>query len=320
MRLFEQQYGSHNRPVIDPSKSMLDISTSINDQRKVSQNQVKRSEIHSHIGETPGLVERGGLGHEDASIHQKENQRVQASIAQCSELSTSEVYESYQFQQNSLMSFYPKDVRKCLQRRKQLNQSNISTEKLVQNLKAPKVPGKAKKLRKKMHSLALCQINMMQVLLQKISRKSKTIKKQEKIVNDNLKRKRIHLEREKFDIMSVLRQSMHDIIEDPQHSSDTKRPSRKHNSPILSGNASCKEVKVQAPLYSNTLQQIGEDEGSIGCDPKRKQSSIYDPNVSNCTILHVCVQYKTAYDINFDVMLRLEFVVHSSSRYLARQT
>lgn len=31
MRLFEQQYGSHNRPVIDPSKSMLDISTSIND-------------------------------------------------------------------------------------------------------------------------------------------------------------------------------------------------------------------------------------------------------------------------------------------------
>lgn len=71
----------------------------------------------------------------------------------------------------------------------------------MSNLKAPKVPGKAKKLKNKMHSLGLCQINMMQVLLQKISRKSKTIKKQEKIVNDNLRRKRIYLERENFDIM-----------------------------------------------------------------------------------------------------------------------
>ena len=61
---------------------------------------------------------------------------------------------------------------------------------------------------------------MMQVLLQKISRKSKTIKKQEKIVNDNLKRKRIHLEREQFDIMSVLRQSMLDINEEPRQSSE----------------------------------------------------------------------------------------------------
>ena len=34
------------------------------------------------------------------------------------------------------------------------------------------------------------------------------IRKQEKIVNENLKRKRIHLEREKFDIMSVLKQSI----------------------------------------------------------------------------------------------------------------
>ena len=82
---------------------------------------MKRSEIHSQIGETPNFAERVGFSHEDASIHQKENLRVHASVAQCSELSTSEVYESYQFQQNSLMSFYPKDVRKCLQRRKQLN-------------------------------------------------------------------------------------------------------------------------------------------------------------------------------------------------------
>jgi len=66
---------------------------------------------------------------------------------------------------------------------------------------------KIKKLSSKMNSLALCQINMMQVLLQKISRKSKVIRKQEKIVHENLKRKRIYLDREKFDIMSVLRQT-----------------------------------------------------------------------------------------------------------------
>jgi len=60
----------------------------------------------------------------------------------------------------------------------------------------------------KMNSLGVCQMNMMQILLQKISRKSKVICKQEKIVNDNLKRKRIYLERERFDLMSVLRKSL----------------------------------------------------------------------------------------------------------------
>ena len=47
-------------------------------------------------------------------------------------------------------------------------------------------------------------MNMMQILLQKISRKSKVIRKQEKIVNDNLKRKRIYLERQNFDLKTVL--------------------------------------------------------------------------------------------------------------------
>lgn len=38
-----------------------------------------------------------------------------------SEMSVSEVYESYSFMQNSLISFYPKDVRRCIQRRKTMN-------------------------------------------------------------------------------------------------------------------------------------------------------------------------------------------------------
>ena len=84
----------------------------------------------------------------------------------------------------------------------------MSTDKLLNSLKPPKHFSKAKKLQSKMKSLALCQMNMMQVLLQKISRKSKVIRKQEKIVNENLKRKRIYLERENFDITSVLIQSM----------------------------------------------------------------------------------------------------------------
>ena len=44
----------------------------------------------------------------------------------------------------------------------------------------------------------------MQVLFQKIERKNKPIKKQEKIINGNLKRKRIYLENENFDIMKIL--------------------------------------------------------------------------------------------------------------------
>ena len=60
----------------------------------------------------------------------------------------------------------------------------------------------------KMQNLAVCQMNMMQILLQKISRRSKVIRKQEKVVNDNLKRKRIYLEREKFDLMGVIRKSL----------------------------------------------------------------------------------------------------------------
>ena len=47
----------------------------------------------------------------------------------------------------------------------------------------------------------MCQMNMMQIMLQKISRRSKVIRKQERIVNENLKRKRIYLEKEKFTLM-----------------------------------------------------------------------------------------------------------------------
>lgn len=60
----------------------------------------------------------------------------------------------------------------------------------------------------KMSQLALCQITLMQALFQKIDRKCKPIRKQEKAVCANLKRKRIFLEQENFDIMKILQQSM----------------------------------------------------------------------------------------------------------------
>ena len=106
-----------------------------------------------------------------------------------------------------MMSFYPREVRRILGRRKTHNSANMLMNDLKQ-MKPPKQFNKSQKSIYKMQSLALCQMNMMQILLQKISRKSKVIRKQEKIVNDNLKRKRIYLERERFDLMSVLRKSI----------------------------------------------------------------------------------------------------------------
>lgn len=41
-----------------------------------------------------------------------------------------------------------------------------------------------------------------------MDRKSKPIKKQEKLISRNLKRKRIYLENENFDIMKILQQSI----------------------------------------------------------------------------------------------------------------
>lgn len=44
----------------------------------------------------------------------------------------------------------------------------------------------------------------MQAVLLKIDRRSKPIKKQEKIVNDNLRKKAIFLDEENFDILTLL--------------------------------------------------------------------------------------------------------------------
>ena len=122
-------------------------------------------------------------------------------------MTLNEVYEGFQFSQNSMMSFYPRQVRKILTKRRAQNPAN-STAIDLRELKPPKHKTKVVKNMAKMHGLAVCQMNMMQLLLQKISRRSKAIRKQEKIVNDNLKRKRIYLEKDKFDLMTVIRKGL----------------------------------------------------------------------------------------------------------------
>jgi hypothetical protein len=56
-----------------------------------------------------------------------------------------------------------------------------------------------------MKLLAKCQTNSIQSTLQKIDRKSKPIKKYEKVVNESLLRKNIFLEQENFDILTLLK-------------------------------------------------------------------------------------------------------------------
>lgn len=51
------------------------------------------------------------------------------------------------------------------------------------------------------------------------------IRKQEKLVNDNLKRKRIYLERDRFDLMSVLRKSLEVTEQREQHNQQVQAAS-----------------------------------------------------------------------------------------------
>jgi len=51
-------------------------------------------------------------------------------------------------------------------------------------------------------------MNMMQVVLQKVSYRSKGIQKQESYLSSELKRKNIMLEEDSFDLMEVLRKSL----------------------------------------------------------------------------------------------------------------
>lgn len=59
-----------------------------------------------------------------------------------------------------------------------------------------------------MRCLAISQMNMMQVVLQKVAYRSKDIHKQEKIIQEKLRRKQIKLEDPQFNLMGILHRSL----------------------------------------------------------------------------------------------------------------
>ena len=75
-------------------------------------------------------------------------------------------------------------------------------------MKMPQTAHKAHKHLEKVRDLSICQTNFMQVLMQKIDNRSKPIRKQERIIAHNLKKKRILLDQENFDIISILKQAV----------------------------------------------------------------------------------------------------------------
>ena len=89
-----------------------------------------------------------------------------------------------------------------------MKRKNQPTDRIVQGLKAPQKMSNGsvnQKALNKMKLLTKCQTNFMQVVLQKIDRRSKPIRKQEKIVNKSLRNKNIYLEEENFDILTLLK-------------------------------------------------------------------------------------------------------------------
>ena len=60
----------------------------------------------------------------------------------------------------------------------------------------------------KLKALGECQIQMMKVILQRIDRKSRPIRKQERMVGENLRRRGVNLDDESpFDIMQLINNS-----------------------------------------------------------------------------------------------------------------
>jgi hypothetical protein len=95
------------------------------------------------------------------------------------------------------------------------NQSLSLSERFIQGLKLPQlsVPlpsidtfdyTKSKKNLEKMRGLADCQDRFMKIVLTNIDRRSRPIRKQERVVSDSLKKRRIFLEEENFDILDIL--------------------------------------------------------------------------------------------------------------------
>lgn len=147
-----------------------------------------------------------------------------------------EFYDGFESQANVLQGYYPKHIQKCIQKKKSQN-----AERIAQSIKVPsffnggpssklsqkQMKRKAKKALHKMNLLTKFQATMMQVVLQKIDRRSKPIRKQTKIVTNSLNKKQIHLEEENFDILQLLRQNNQSKDKDGQAQSQSDSKEQK---------------------------------------------------------------------------------------------
>lgn len=181
-----------------------------------------------NAGATSGMA--GQILQVPLSKKQQRSQTVQNFIQYLTEF-----YDGFESQANVLQGYYPKHIQKCIQKKKSQN-----AERIAQSIKMPsffsggsssklsqkQMKCKAKKALHKMNLLTKFQATMMQVVLQKIDRRSKPIRKQTKIVTNSLNKKQIHLEEENFDILQLLRQNNQSKDKDGQaHSqSESKEP------------------------------------------------------------------------------------------------
>ena len=152
-------------------------------------------------------------------------------------------------------------VQRHLQKRK-----NQNTDRIVHGLRPPTLHGGEinRKAVDKMKLLTRCQANFMQVVLQKIDRRSKPIKKQEKVLNHNLKKKSLFLEEENFDILTLLSRNQPPTIKSELKSScllgkiekkEQGKPEEQHQDPM--------SILKSKPLKSERDRQQVEREKQI---------------------------------------------------------
>ena len=152
-------------------------------------------------------------------------------------------------QPNLLQAFYPKQVQKHLNRRKNQNTDRIVNGLQYNHLQQQQSNGKFNQLSglklklqkssnidvynmnkgitlkhlKKMKTLSKCQAKFIQLVLQKIDRRSKPIKKQERWLSKSLQSKKIFLEEENWDILSLKKDEFHLKLDQSERALDVKK-------------------------------------------------------------------------------------------------
>lgn len=129
----------------------------------------------------------------------------------------------------------------------------------------------------------MCQVNFMQVLFQKIDRRSKPIRKKERFISHNLKRKRIYLEQENFDIISILKEAARtgNSSEKNQSSSQSKKNDVQFKNPGERFDHPSKETELNQTenTAKNKQSKVTINEKAVIC--KQAEKSHPFPNATD---------------------------------------